>query len=83
MSDDPRLYHELAYLWPIISASEEYAGKQSAAVKKFHHEAMIACRARMLESGKEAPWTLKIRYPALQQTKADFRTASCPGTPFR
>jgi len=24
MSDDPRLYHELAYLWPIISAPEEY-----------------------------------------------------------
>ena len=49
------LYHELAYLWPIISASEEYAGKRSAAVKKFLHDAMIACRARMLESGKEAP----------------------------
>ncbi len=27
MSDDPRLYHELAYLWPIFSAPKEYAGE--------------------------------------------------------
>ena len=27
MSNDPRLYHELAYLWPIFSAPKEYAGE--------------------------------------------------------
>ena len=27
MSVHPRLYHELPYLWPIISAPEEYAGE--------------------------------------------------------
>ena len=27
MSDDPLLYHELANLWPIISAPEEYVGE--------------------------------------------------------
>ena len=71
--DQPRLYNELAYLWPIISPPGEYAG-EAAEWRRIIKGKLGPARHSILELGVGGGHILSHLTQAFQATAVDIST---------